>query len=80
MLSSAAFIVCAGFFLLTSIADLSCATPIRWRPGQSAYDGWEKQDDRLGAVASESSICSGYGVDMLKMGGNAADAVSSLAN
>lgn len=33
---------------------------------------------KLGAVASESSICSRYGVEMLEMGGNAADAVSLL--
>lgn len=32
----------------------------------------------LGAVASESSICSTIGIDMLKMGGNAADAVGGL--
>lgn len=31
---------------------------------------------KLGAVASESSICSRHGTEMLKMGGNAADAVS----
>jgi gamma-glutamyltranspeptidase / glutathione hydrolase len=30
---------------------------------------------KLGAVASESSICSGFGTEMLEMGGNAADAV-----
>jgi gamma-glutamyltranspeptidase/glutathione hydrolase len=30
---------------------------------------------KLGAVASESSICSKHGTDILKMGGNAADAV-----
>lgn len=33
---------------------------------------------KLGAVASENAICSRYGTDMLNMGGNAADAVSSL--
>lgn len=32
---------------------------------------------KLGAVASESSICSRHGTDMLEMGGNAADAVRS---
>jgi gamma-glutamyltranspeptidase / glutathione hydrolase len=32
--------------------------------------------DKLGAVASESSVCSQIGVDLLKAGGNAADAVS----
>ncbi|CAG8068398.1 unnamed protein product [Penicillium olsonii] len=31
---------------------------------------------KLGAIASESAICSQHGVDILKMGGNAADAVS----
>ena len=31
--------------------------------------------DRLGAVSSLSSICSGIGVDLLRAGGNAADAV-----
>ncbi|KAJ5312760.1 Gamma-glutamyltranspeptidase [Penicillium antarcticum] len=30
---------------------------------------------KLGAVASESAICSKHGTDMLKMGGNAADAL-----
>jgi gamma-glutamyltranspeptidase/glutathione hydrolase len=32
---------------------------------------------KLGAVASESSICSGFGTKMLEMGGNAADALVS---
>lgn len=31
--------------------------------------------DKLGAVASESAVCSKIGVDLLKKGGNAADAV-----
>lgn len=33
---------------------------------------------RLGAVASESEICSNIGIELLKQGGNAADAVSCL--
>lgn len=33
--------------------------------------------DKSGAVASENKICSQIGIDLLKMGGNAADAVSS---
>ena len=33
-------------------------------------------DGELGAVASESKICSQIGIDLLKSGGNAADAVS----
>ena len=31
--------------------------------------------DKLGAVASESSVCSEIGIDLIKDGGNAADAV-----
>lgn len=34
--------------------------------------------DRLGAVASESEICSNIGIELLKQGGNAADAVSDI--
>ncbi len=33
--------------------------------------------DKVGAVASESNICSHIGIDVLKLGGNAADAVSA---
>ena len=32
--------------------------------------------DQLGAVASESDICSKIGIELLRQGGNAADAVS----
>ena len=32
-------------------------------------------DPKLGAVASESSVCSHIGIDLLKRGGNAADAL-----
>jgi len=34
-------------------------------------------DGANGAVASESKVCSQIGIDVLKDGGNAADAVSS---
>ncbi|KAL7620136.1 hypothetical protein AAE478_009129 [Parahypoxylon ruwenzoriense] len=33
------------------------------------------REPRLGAVASESAVCSGIGTDLLKAGGNAADAL-----
>jgi gamma-glutamyltranspeptidase/glutathione hydrolase len=33
--------------------------------------------DKLGAVATESNICSQIGIDVLSVGGNAADAVST---
>ena len=32
-------------------------------------------NDRLGAVASENKVCSQIGIDLLKAGGNAVDAV-----
>ncbi len=32
--------------------------------------------DKRGAVASESTVCSHIGIDLIKDGGNAADAVS----
>ena len=37
----------------------------------------ETNNDRLGGVASENRICSQIGIDLLKAGGNAADAVRS---
>ena len=40
--------------------------------GRSGY----KVEPRLGAVASETDICSRIGTNLLKAGGNAADAVS----
>ena len=38
-----------------------------------------QENDKLGAVASESAVCSRIGVDLIKAGGNAADAVCSFA-
>ena len=37
--------------------------------------GEEVNNNRLGAVASENKVCSQIGIDLLKAGGNAADAV-----
>ena len=43
------------------------------------YDGsntlLDPGHNKLGAVASESSICSNIGIDILKCGGNAADSL-----
>ncbi|PYH72032.1 uncharacterized protein BO88DRAFT_333521, partial [Aspergillus vadensis CBS 113365] len=36
------------------------------------------EDGKRGAVASESAICSRHGTDIIKMGGNAADAVRTI--
>lgn len=35
-------------------------------------------DNDLGAVASENKVCSQIGIDLLKAGGNAADAVRTI--
>lgn len=51
-------------------------------PSQLLLDGGDggrgrgTEPGKLGAVASESAICSRYGTQMLEIGGNAADAVS----
>ena len=37
--------------------------------------GQEVNNNKLGAVASENKVCSQIGIDLLKAGGNAADAV-----
>lgn len=57
----------------------SFGSPLDFFPRDpSIQDGWHQGfgPGKLGAVASESSICSGHGTEMLKVGGNAADAVS----
>lgn len=61
--------------LLTStlLAQLSFASPGRYPPTYRHHS--EAGADKLGAVASESSICSNIGTDILKEGGNAADSL-----
>ena len=54
----------AVFALATTQIALSNLTPQRFGDG------------RLGAVASECKVCSQVGIDLLRAGGNAADAVS----
>jgi len=54
-------------------------SPVLARDRQHSGEAFgEIQAGKLGAVASESALCSRYGTDMLEKGGNAADAVSSL--
>ena len=51
-----------------------------WVPTAPAHKRDSEQHeakDKLGAVASESSVCSQIGIDLIKNGGNAADAVCS---
>lgn len=44
-------------------------------PSSSSY-ATNEEDGTLGAVASESSICSKIGIHIMRTGGNAADSVS----
>jgi hypothetical protein len=66
--NSLSTIVCAGL-----VGQITLANPL---PKADNYPP-QYAPDRLGAVASESSICSSIGIELLKQGGNAADAVSS---
>ena len=62
------------FLLWVFVCSLALAAP----PQQVLLDGFQSQqaeNNRLGAVASENRVCSQIGIDMLKAGGNAADAV-----
>jgi hypothetical protein len=51
-------------------------------PLRSRHGGWDggwdggREDGRHGAVSSESAFCSSVGIELIKAGGNAADAVS----
>ena len=61
-----------------ALALLLGQSALGWAPPASGYKRSSDQHelkDRLGAVASESSVCSKIGVDLIKDGGNAADAV-----
>lgn len=71
MAPAAMNLLCTGLYLLSSFAQVSDAAP--WLFSRSVPASY--RDGRLGAVASENSMCSEYGADMLKIGGNAADAV-----
>jgi gamma-glutamyltranspeptidase/glutathione hydrolase len=54
------------------VGQVALANPLR----STRNNALQYAPDHLGAVASESSICSRIGIDLLKKGGNAADAVS----
>lgn len=56
--------------------SLAEATPAWIRPEYDITNPITNPDhDKLGAVASENSICSSIGINLLKVGGNAADAL-----
>lgn len=60
-------------YLALLLAQLASASPGRRPPTYRHYES--NGEDKLGAVASESSICSNIGTDVLKEGGNAADSL-----
>jgi hypothetical protein len=64
--------------MLALIAYALAASPLLLQAGANPVPALEYRDarDQLGAVASESDICSKIGIDLLSAGGNAADAVS----
>ncbi|RMZ16606.1 hypothetical protein D0860_00996 [Hortaea werneckii] len=64
-------------YLLPGLLTSQLPTVAAWmHPGQGRPGSW-REHDKLGAVASESSICSDIGTDMLKAGGNAADSMAA---
>ena len=72
----------AGVIRITVVATLLLILLIAYLPAvrsQGFNDNivpGDVQAGKLGAVASESALCSHHGTDILEKGGNAADAVS----
>lgn len=69
------------FLIAIALLLLPCqhvlANPLHGQPSPRD-DSPNYLQDQLGAVASESEICSQIGIDLLNEGGNAADAVRCL--
>ena len=63
---------CLALALLFGQSALCWAPPHNKRGGSEQYEA----KDKRGAVASESAVCSHIGIDLIRDGGNAADAVS----
>ena len=61
----------ALLFINCSHTVLGHALPVAKREPEQYHES-----DKKGAVASESAVCSKIGVDLIRIGGNAADAVS----
>ncbi|KAK2858356.1 hypothetical protein FQN49_004813 [Arthroderma sp. PD_2] len=74
MAPAAMTLLCTGLYLLSSFAQVSEAAPWLFSRSVPPVSNGH-HDGRLGAVASENSMCSENGADMLKVGGNAADAM-----
>ena len=67
---------------LVSTCSLFSISSAVFAPAQRLLDPHfqRTKDDRLGAVASENRVCSQIGIDLLRAGGNAADAVGRRAS
>lgn len=80
-ISNAMFDIARGIFKPPSVLiwSLLFALNCSATPHQAVLGGLQGQEvnnNRLGAVASENKVCTQIGIDLLKAGGNAADAVS----
>ena len=67
--------LCRVSYLVLAFLHCVFALPPAKRWSLQHHEG----KDRRGAVASESAVCSRVGTDLLKQGGNAADAVCTLS-
>lgn len=82
MLHSRNFGILAVLSVILLVACLPGAytSPLEFSIRDSDHDNGSTQRigaGKLGAIATENAICSRHGIEMLEMGGNAADAVST---
>lgn len=59
----------------SATTSLSCPTASSSSAPAESSPVFHNEADKNGAVASESAVCSQIGIDLLKAGGNAADAM-----
>ncbi|KAI1262816.1 gamma-glutamyltranspeptidase [Xylariaceae sp. FL1019] len=60
---------------MPSLKKCLAALTLQLAVGAASPQCYSGKEPKLGAVASESSVCSNIGIDLLKAGGNAADAM-----
>lgn len=66
----------AASIVTLSLLLLFMFLPTVYTSPTEVADAGKTEVGKFGAVASESELCSRYGSDMLRKGGNAADSVS----
>jgi gamma-glutamyltranspeptidase/glutathione hydrolase len=62
-------------YSLTAVASLILAAQAVFLQSTFSDHPEQAEHDKTGAVASESAVCSRIGIDLLRQGGNAADAM-----